>query len=353
MEGYRMKKCPVCVKEYKGLATHMHKKTDKMHKDYIVDFYTIVDPLLHTLYIKDIQKHLKNEHPKYTVYASSSILKGRRTNLGINGCKIHSIQRTGENNPAKKQEVRDKIKATVKEHWKNGRYKNRINGMTGKVKELHHRWKEEVHTSTHLAQINYRELLSAYQDISVCARCEKNESKPNVHHIDEDHKNFLISNLEPLCVGCHSSYHYKYQKLPFITIGKTFSFAAAHFLPEHMGLCKEPHGHEWKLEVQLRKRIDKKTGMVVDFSILKKAVKECVVDILDHNFLNLELPNPTAENLLIWIWEKLMFDHLLKGIESITLWESEGSKAILDKEGMLSIFKNNIENYVPNLFEEK
>jgi len=87
-------------------------------------------------------------------------------------------------------------------------------------------------------------------------------------------------------------------------------------------------------------KINKKTGMVIDFSDLKSIVNKQVISVLDHSFLNEIIYNPTAENLLIWIWEKLMFDGLLKGIHKIELWEASDSVAIMDEKGMRSILIN-------------
>jgi 6-pyruvoyltetrahydropterin/6-carboxytetrahydropterin synthase len=133
------------------------------------------------------------------------------------------------------------------------------------------------------------------------------------------------------------SYHYRHSKKPYVKIGKYFTFAAAHELPDHKGLCKYTHGHEWKVGIQIKKRINRKTGMVMDFSDLKQIVNDHVISVLDHSFLNETIYNPTAENLLIWIWERLMFDGLLKGIHEIELWESSDSVATINEEGMRSV----------------
>lgn len=136
------------------------------------------------------------------------------------------------------------------------------------------------------------------------------------------------------------------QKQPFITVGKIFSFAACHRLPDYDGPCEHWHGHEWSLEVCITKRVDKRTGMVLDFSSLKDIVNEHVIKVFDHSTLNDVIVNPTAENILIWIWEKLMFDAHLKGIEAIYLWETPTNKACLTKQGMLSILSTKIEEGV-------
>ena len=264
------------------------------------------------------------------------------TEYSINLSKAQKGKKMGDSNPARRKEVKEKIKNSVKKLWDEGLYRDRVNGMSDVCREAHPNWKPEIHESLFLAKKDYVEYLSQYEKVAVCRRCGS-KKKINVHHIDEDRDNFLPSNLEPLCVPCHTHFHYTLQKQPFITIGKLFSFAACHRLPEYDGLCERWHGHEWSLEISITKRIDKKTGMVLDFSELKKIVTKHIIDVLDHNIVNEVIKNPTAENILIWIWETLMFDAHLKGIDKITLWETPTSKACLDKKGMLSILSSKIE----------
>jgi 6-pyruvoyltetrahydropterin/6-carboxytetrahydropterin synthase len=49
------------------------------------------------------------------------------------------------------------------------------------------------------------------------------------------------------------------------------------------------------------------TGMVVDFSEVKELVNQKIINKLDHSYLNDQLPyeSPTAENMVIWIIERL------------------------------------------------
>ena len=96
-----------------------------------------------------------------------------------------------------------------------------------------------------------------------------------------------------------------------ISVCKRFSFAYAHRLPEHNGLCKNLHGHNAVLEVEIYGKINAKTGMVADFKQLKDLVNLRIINILDHAYLNdivaKDFPShcPTAENLIIWIVKEL------------------------------------------------
>ena len=72
-----------------------------------------------------------------------------------------------------------------------------------------------------------------------------------------------------------------------IRITKQFNFETGHALYGYDGKCKNVHGHSYKLSVTvIGKPISDssqvKYGMVIDFSDLKKIVKEEIVDLFDH-----------------------------------------------------------------------
>jgi 6-pyruvoyltetrahydropterin/6-carboxytetrahydropterin synthase len=101
------------------------------------------------------------------------------------------------------------------------------------------------------------------------------------------------------------------------------SFSAAHYLREYEGNCEKLHGHNWKVQVCVRKRRLNKLGMVVDFRELKKELKK-VLSILDHSYLNelayFKKRNPTTENIAQFIFKKLSAK--IK-IFSVSVWEAE------------------------------
>jgi len=78
-----------------------------------------------------------------------------------------------------------------------------------------------------------------------------------------------------------------YFSMSKIRITKQFSFETGHALYGYDGKCKNVHGHSYKLSVTvigtpITDRNNVKFGMVIDFSDLKKIVKEEIVDIFDH-----------------------------------------------------------------------
>ena len=106
-----------------------------------------------------------------------------------------------------------------------------------------------------------------------------------------------------------------------IRITKVFKLEMAHALHGYDGLCKNIHGHSYRLWVSVRGEIKnekghQKDGMVMDFDIIKQIVKSEIVDKYDHSLvLNANSPHakidlsafekvfylpyqPTSENLV-------------------------------------------------------
>ena len=125
-----------------------------------------------------------------------------------------------------------------------------------------------------------------------------------------------------------------------ITVVKEFWFESAHHLPNYDGDCSRVHGHSYRLQVGFTGTINPETGMLVDFKDIKKIVKTHVVDVLDHQFLNVvdksgPLTNPTAENMIVWIKEKIEEFIIPSGhisLSFIRLYETVGSYAEWRKE---------------------
>ena len=82
-----------------------------------------------------------------------------------------------------------------------------------------------------------------------------------------------------------------------IRVTKQFTFETGHALYGYDGLCKNVHGHSYKLDVAVigspvEDNTHVKNGMVIDFSDLKKIVKQEIVDPFDHaTVLNVSSPH--------------------------------------------------------------
>ena len=117
---------------------------------------------------------------------------------------------------------------------------------------------------------------------------------------------------------------------PVVVIRKTFRFEAAHVLPHHLGKCARPHGHSYRFEVAVKGALVSEgaaTGMVLDFDDLAALVRPHVVDRLDHTSLNDLLPNPTAEEIALWIWNELA--PRVAGLDEIVVWETQTACAVV------------------------
>ena len=80
----------------------------------------------------------------------------------------------------------------------------------------------------------------------------------------------------------------------------------AHFLKGYDGKCKNLHGHSWLLKVWIKGTpIDRDSvGIIYDFTKIKK-----IKEMFDHKLINEVVSfNPTAENLVMYIHEKLKDD---------------------------------------------
>lgn len=110
-------------------------------------------------------------------------------------------------------------------------------------------------------------------------------------------------------------------------IGKTFTFEAAHQLPDEecYGACRNLHGHTYKLIVEIEGKIDV-FGWVMNFKDLKKIVNEKVINKFDHQFLNDHFIIPTAEVMVKRIFEDISNSLPINTkLYCITLYETQNS----------------------------
>lgn len=111
-----------------------------------------------------------------------------------------------------------------------------------------------------------------------------------------------------------------------------FQFNAAHRLPFYEGPCFHTHGHNYKLLVFVEGPVDPKTGLSIDFVRVKELVREHVLDRIDHYDLNQVMENPTAENVVVWMWGRLQ-PHL-SGLKEMQLYETDDAAVIYRGESV-------------------
>jgi len=138
-----------------------------------------------------------------------------------------------------------------------------------------------------------------------------------------------------------------------IRITKIFCFEAAHLLAGYEGLCKNIHGHSYRLHVTIKglpisDETNPHDGMVIEFSGLKKIVNEFIVTPFDHALILPERANkglieaivqtenktvftsfqPTCENLLSH-FAKLLINQLPSNVtlQKLKLYETATSYA--------------------------
>ena len=138
----------------------------------------------------------------------------------------------------------------------------------------------------------------------------------------------------------------------YLTITRIFTFEMAHVLTKHNGLCRNIHGHSYKLHVTLTGEVLKKPGssddgMLIDFKDLKHIVAEHIINTYDHALvINQHAPyaalledlpieriklmpfQPTCENLILH-FAKLLVTNLPKHLRltRLKLYETENSYA--------------------------
>ncbi|MBN2120983.1 MAG: 6-carboxytetrahydropterin synthase QueD [Candidatus Omnitrophica bacterium] len=103
-------------------------------------------------------------------------------------------------------------------------------------------------------------------------------------------------------------------------------FSAAHSLREYQGKCEAMHGHNWKVEVAVRRQDLDKAGLALDFKELKYMLNS-VIDNLDHKDLGqidfFKKHNPSSENIAYFIYNELKMPLENKGcaLKKVTVWE--------------------------------
>jgi 6-pyruvoyltetrahydropterin/6-carboxytetrahydropterin synthase len=90
------------------------------------------------------------------------------------------------------------------------------------------------------------------------------------------------------------------------------------------------HGHNYELFVKVKGPVEADTGMVMNLNDLKRLLKTEVIEPLDHNYLNHQVPFfsktiPTLETLVVFLWHRLAprIEALGLSLYGLTLKETE------------------------------
>ena len=114
---------------------------------------------------------------------------------------------------------------------------------------------------------------------------------------------------------------------------REFTFDAAHNLVSYHGKCESLHGHTYRMMVELSGAPDSE-GMVADFVRVKEIVGTEVISKFDHAYLNEIIPQPTAENIARYVFERL--DAPLEGpnynLNAVQVWETANSSAVFGRD---------------------
>ena len=99
--------------------------------------------------------------------------------------------------------------------------------------------------------------------------------------------------------------------------------------------CKNMHGHNHVITVEIEGPVLNAEGMLIDF----KRIDE-VVNQLDHCCLNDVLPhNPTAENIAFWVANQIDFA-ITKEWKGLTIQPSPVKVTVEEVEGNTAIWEN-------------
>jgi len=117
-----------------------------------------------------------------------------------------------------------------------------------------------------------------------------------------------------------------------VSVEETFS--AGHALRGYKGKCENPHGHNYRVRIEVQGPQLDGIGLLVDFLQLKAALRG-VIQALDHQFLNDLEPfravNPSAENLAKYFYDQSTraLGPLPPGarITEVVVWETDASQA--------------------------
>jgi 6-pyruvoyltetrahydropterin/6-carboxytetrahydropterin synthase len=111
------------------------------------------------------------------------------------------------------------------------------------------------------------------------------------------------------------------------TITKEFHFEAGHHIALLPGdhPCSRPHGHSYRVIVELKAVLQDEFGFLTDYRNLEP-IKKILDEEFDHRYLNDFFPaNPTAENLAFYFFNR--FAPLFPQLAAVTVKETDKTSA--------------------------
>lgn len=111
-----------------------------------------------------------------------------------------------------------------------------------------------------------------------------------------------------------------------VTVGKMFTFHAAHHDIEADDKCARVHGHTYKLEIECTGELVN-GHMLIHGNVLKDLYREQIEPFVEHKDLNDTCPyNPTMENVLMWLTDMVeaYVRHKARQVQcvKVRLWET-------------------------------
>ncbi len=132
-----------------------------------------------------------------------------------------------------------------------------------------------------------------------------------------------------------------------LRVTKTVRFDAAHVLTNHQGLCKNLHGHTYRVDVSVKQPPHDNGDMVIDFKDLKHVCEDVILSHFDHAFIydstssgeseiaavvlkngmrTVAIPfRSTAENLARYFYQRLK--ERLPNLDAVCVYETPDSCA--------------------------
>ncbi len=112
-------------------------------------------------------------------------------------------------------------------------------------------------------------------------------------------------------------------------ISKQFWFEAAHTLERDVETdsSRRIHGHSYRAEVALRGTPDRRSGMIMDLTLLERVLNEAR-EGLDHRLLDdvRDLGPATMENLAVWIWRRI--EQHCSGLVRVTVYRDSSRDTV-------------------------